>query len=494
MIEFTQDQSKEEKLKKLKEVIGDLPYEQEMLNAHKNYVVFDSKQMDMGPISSLYNMMEMYDPKTMKQTGCKISNYLEVNKNFSDNEAILSKKMLNAARQHALDIHIIHHTDMDGDCSGALAACAISIEATADNIHYHGYNYNNSDLVDICSSISDMAKENKHKTLGVFVDLSVPEVQETWFMNTFDYFIWIDHHITSLDLVRSMRLDACTRNALIYINTDVSASLLVASLFKNDWEKLGTNPSELYPSVQEGRYLLPSLVSMYDTKFDKKYPETYDLANALNQYYFDMGGMDASKLIWQKLLINNDMMADVLETGLKLLELNNTKNSVMFKSDTVYLAEGKSDLRIACVGLVGSGNSHRFDEFVKSNEKEKKYDNIVTSLMRFKDGRIIVSLYSDSAHIQDFNLGNFVKIHFNGGGHPGACGFSMSEATMNDLINQFINSKGNKNCPNLMSNLMNSVAKATGATIRADYDTQRYFSYIFSLLINDIEAQYLDKE
>ena len=224
-----------ENLENLKKIIGDLPYEQEMLNAPKKYTVLDSKQMDMGPISSLYKMVEIYDAKTKKQTGCKISNYINVEEDLTKNENILSKKMLNAARQHALDIHIIHHTDMDGDCSGALAACAISIEATADNIHYHGYNYNNSDLVDICSSISEMAKENKHKTLGVLVDLSVPEVQETWFMNTFDYFIWVDHHITSLDLVRSMRLDACTRNALIYINTDVSASLLVASLFKNDW-------------------------------------------------------------------------------------------------------------------------------------------------------------------------------------------------------------------------------------------------------------------
>lgn len=480
MIELVKEQSEEERLKWLKSIIGDLPYEQEMLNAPKEIKTYNSKEMDMGPISNLYHMEEFYDKETKKLTGCRISNYY----GGKEDEPILSKKMLNAARQHSLDIHIIHHTDMDGDCSGALASCGVSIEATADNIHYHGYNYNNSELLDICNGISQLAKTNKHKTLGVFVDLSVPEVQETWFMNTFDYFIWIDHHITSLDLVKKMRLDACTRNALIYINTDVSAALLVASLFKNDWKKYSANPSKLYPTVQEGRYLLASLVSMYDTKFDKKYPEVYNLANGLNQYYFDMGSMDASKLIWQRLLINNDDMVDVLTTGQQLLVLSNVKNSVMYANDTVYLTEGNTDLKIAAVGMEGSGNSHRFDEFVKSNEKEKKYDNIVTSLMRFKDDRIIVSIYSDSAYIQDFNLGKFVKKHFNGGGHPGACGFSVSTNAMNELINQ----------NNFNSDLKQFITKPTGSKVRADYDTQRYFDYIFSLLLNEIESDYLDKK
>ena len=387
----------------------------------------------------------------------------------------------------------VHHTDMDGDCSASVAETAIDCYVHPLPLTTKFLRINYSRKEDVEETIADI-QNTGNKVCLIETDLSIcPETIP-------DYFIWIDHHATSLSLFNSLKKkiedDKSESKVALIVNTSVSAALLCRLVFRDCFDV------SIYTLVIN---MLTDVVSVYDTKKDKQYPNVYNNASVyLNQYYYDMGHMRAEDGTWLYLFYDEDHIANlaplkedyvpkfidcntedacenidctwfdnyewalyIINIGHKLFDINEQKNKVLYDSECIYRKK-IGDYEV--VGMEGKGSSIRFNPY------KPQAKNTVYCLMNTNNPySVIFSMFSDSDEIKKKNLGNFMKKYFGGGGHPGAAGANVRKKDMREMIK----STESETVSDYNKKMEGFSVKFTP---RYDATTKDQFAYIFNCL------------
>ena len=369
-----------------------------------------------------------------------------------DDGWVLTNEEFEAIQSRKINLSIFHHNDMDGEASAAFTFMAFATNQTeyTDNIRFYRYNYKLEDMNRHLQNIEKYTPRGKKK-YAIVVDLSLTTRDLKELLKHFDKVVWLDHHYTSTEVgLKVSKIIPEGKKFSMIIDTRESSAYCCYSLFKDDI----ANVFEGYDGVDSDSLntLLPALISIYDTKQDIKYPQLYKVAEALNQYYFDMPYTDHASRMWRTLLINRKVetssellieenpscpFVSVIRDGIKLRQVDELKKDVMYDGECKYHAKlsdretpGKVNAEI--IGLIGNGPANR----IRSN-----IDNLIKLVIRIDQlGVITTSAYSDSLKVrgpEGLNLGKVFSEVFGGGGHPGAAGFNIPLSDFERIIEHF---------------------------------------------------------
>lgn len=366
---------------------------------------------------------------------------------YADKEdlEILTKEDLSG---DALNIDILHHSDLDGDASAALILNSFrqhrNIVSRSVAINYVG-----ASIID--NFISKRNENFKGRRIVFVLDITLKNEDFEKLLNAYDKVVWIDHHETSL-YQRSISLAAKHKGKFTYfIYSENSAcwythALLYSSFIKlaEEFEhdaRISISRDNLKDSSQ-----VSGLISIYDTKKDKKYPEKYTKSLYLQQLYSDSGMMQDTSDIFTELLTDEDKekaLDKYLEYGKKLYTIYMEKLNVL---NTVDYTEEFSILDLKFKVIYGRGNSTRFD--IQKGE-EKNVVNMIIHINKDKvnlnnlDGILIASIYTDDEYLKaNVPMSYITNKYFNGGGHAGAAGFNMSVKEFLNIFDLDDKSKG----------------------------------------------------
>lgn len=319
---------------------------------------------------------------------------------------------------------ILHHNDLDGYGSAALAKDLIDERCV--NTKFIEYNYQFPET--ICNDI-DKLRDGNGKNILVIVDLSIPNKYEFWqnVLKLFDKVIWVDHHKTSLPVAEQI-VDILKQSnnsgygeLEMYIDTAMSSTMQMF-LFQRDTLALNTY-----------NWIIPWAISCYDT-WNKDTMALYEMGLWLNQYIFDIGTCLPNHEVWKTLFYSEAGANKILSDGYTLFSLNEIKNRVLYNAECVYKTyweDVDNNNKIYAVWAMNAyGNSLKFaDPNIPSNT--------IKVLFRIKGNRFALSAYNDTAARIGLDLGAILREVFGGGGHPGAAGFNIKMDDLNDKINQY---------------------------------------------------------
>ena len=341
------------------------------------------------------------------------------------------------------DIDILHHTDMDGDASASIIYNFIKSNKINNSVYTYRYNYNGKILDDIITKSIVRKKKTNKKNACFIVDLSITELDLVRILNVYDTVIMIDHHQTSLTMINEIYNKELTAKKFSYaIDTRCCATFLTLALLKYHIDK--TDDEYFVCSEDSVGYKIASLINVYDLKLDKKYPDAYEIATYMNQYYFDYKHMYSFSNIWQDAFYDPiseiNVIDQIFNAGKKLAELERTKMRILYENGFVYnytidLFENKNEYpykpdRIRFKAIYGTGNSSRF---IKDND-----DSIpeIDFLIRFRGDELIlvISAYTDDDILGEVDLSKFFSKYSMGGGHKKACGGTIYTDDLYELL------------------------------------------------------------
>ena len=329
---------------------------------------------------------------------------------------------------NADSITIIHHTDLDGDASGSIAynysKNILEKAGKTAKFSFLRYNYK---IMELVSFINEIKRTTDSGTrLAIIVDLSLPMDSLERMLEVFDKVIWIDHHGTSLKVAEDIATNPDYRKKISFaIDKSNSATYMAYLLFceglfdgnDNEWAR------NSFPAL---------IISDYDT-WNNGNVIRYTLGTYLNQYYYSLGTLTASHDYWKQLFCNKESdsaLAESLTYGKKLVSIDQLKNDVLYNATCKYFyVEANYSI---CV-INGTGNSSRFSSMD---------ENDIKILLRINtDNTITASLFSENLTVQSMDLGRICREHFNGGGHPGAAGFSYDIESFFSHVNEIVRVK-----------------------------------------------------
>ena len=326
-------------------------------------------------------------------------------------------------------ISIIHHTDMDGDASGSIVfnyAKNILEKAGKKDTQFSFLRYNYR-LIELNSFVNEISKTTEvGSRLAIVVDLSLPMESLEKILSAYDKVIWVDHHGTSLKVAEDIATNPTYKKQISFaIDKSNSATYMAYLLFceglfdgnDGDWAR------NSFPAL---------IISDYDT-WNNGNVIRYTLGTYLNQYYYSLGTLTASHDYWKQLFCNKESdsaLAESLTYGKKLVSIDQLKNDVLYNATCKYFyVEANYSI---CV-INGTGNSSRFSSMD---------ENDIKILLRINtDNTITASLFSENLTVQSMDLGRICREHFNGGGHPGAAGFSYDIESFFSHVNEIVRVK-----------------------------------------------------
>ena len=308
---------------------------------------------------------------------------------------------------------IYHKEDNDGLFSMAIIYNYLIIEKNInkDNIKLFGADYNDLDKL---SLDDDIIKNSTHIYIS---DVSFDTVEKMIQLKEMfgENLVWIDHHKPMIDNSISKGFD------------DIKGIR-------------DTKHSALYNAF---KYLYPA----HDI------PELFKLLSAWDSWSYDAEGIDFDlckyinigvnniynlnpdyiiNYVYLLIYIYNDYInppdiGELYEIGkfeAKILD-RTYENNVKAYGDFSWTVNG----RTACAMFIqGPSNSQMFKVC-----KDKVQNGIV--FKRLPDSNWALSLYNtDNQH--DFHCGEYLKKHFNGGGHEGAAGCQISEELFINILKQ----------------------------------------------------------
>lgn len=308
---------------------------------------------------------------------------------------------------------IYHKEDNDGLFSMAIIYNYLIIEKNInkDNIKLFGADYNDLDKL---SLDDDIIKNSTHIYIS---DVSFDTVEKMIQLKEMfgENLVWIDHHKPMIDNSISKGFD------------DIKGIR-------------DTKHSALYNAF---KYLYPT----HDI------PELFKLLSAWDSWSYDAEGIDFDlckyinigvnniynlnpdfiiNYVYLLIYIYNDYInppdiGELYEIGKfedKILD-RTYENNVKAYGDFSWTVNG----RTACAMFIqGPSNSQMFKVC-----KDKVQNGIV--FKRLPDSNWALSLYNtDNQH--DFHCGEYLKKHFNGGGHEGAAGCQISEELFINILKQ----------------------------------------------------------
>lgn len=373
-------------------------------------------------------------------------------------------------------IVVVHHIDMDGELSSSNLSHLFKFIFNNTPIFIR-YNYSKDEP--IRNSIMKKTKMGS-KILIVISDLSIPSVilQD---LSIFGDILILDHHATSIDFVSNIDQSKLDNKVEWIIDTRFSAAYLTEVFNNYIMDKL-FNIDKCTEYGYSNTLLLSFIVSCYDT-FNKsdEVEECFTCGLYLNQYFNDMGLMTSSTDYWSNLRNSTeDELMDIILTGCKFYELQQKKNNLMYLNDYKYYYKYKD----TCITfLSGYGNSTRF--YV--------YKSDVMGLIRVdEDETYTISLYSEDPNIRSFGLGKFLSEYFDGGGHPGAAGCSVTFSMVAGIFASYCRDHGDEE-------IFNKVCEANIIVPRKKehvrFDTRLAFitRAISMMILNELYCNHLEE-
>ena len=308
---------------------------------------------------------------------------------------------------------IYHKEDNDGLFSMAIIYNYLIIEKNInkDNIKLFGADYNDLDKL---SLDDDIIKNSTHIYIS---DVSFDTVEKMIQLKEMfgDNLVWIDHHKPMIDNSISKGFD------------DIKGIR-------------DTKHSALYNAF---KYLYPT----------HNIPELFKLLSAWDSWSYDAEGIDFDLCKYINIGVNNiynlnpdfiinyvylliyiyndyinppdiDELYEIGKFEAKILD-RTYENNVKAYGDFSWTVND----RTACAMFIqGPSNSQMFKVC-----KDKVQNGIV--FKRLPDSNWALSLYNtDNQH--DFHCGEYLKKHFNGGGHEGAAGCQISEELFINILKQ----------------------------------------------------------
>lgn len=308
---------------------------------------------------------------------------------------------------------IYHKEDNDGLFSMAIIYNYLIIEKNInkDSIKLFGADYNDLDKL---SLDDDIIKNSTHIYIS---DVSFDTVEKMMQLKEMfgDNLVWIDHHKPMIDNSISKGFD------------DIKGIR-------------DTKHSALYNAF---KYLYPT----------HNIPELFKLLSAWDSWSYDAEGIDFDLCKYINIGVNNiynlnpdfiinyvylliyiyndyinppdiDELYEIGKFEAKILD-RTYENNVKAYGDFSWTVNG----RTACAMFIqGPSNSQMFKVC-----KDKVQNGIV--FKRLPDSNWALSLYNtDNQH--DFHCGEYLKKHFNGGGHEGAAGCQISEELFINILKQ----------------------------------------------------------
>lgn len=376
------------------------------------------------------NVLKLFDDRTEKKNPPQVAQY-----SFGEKQCKMFNHYIINSKE-SIGFYCLHHNDMDGDASASI----VRNEFPGVDICSAPFNYNDTDFKNWITKVredkrnSDKSKKAGKKEFILFaVDLSFKFSELKSILEVFDHVYWIDHHATSLVTLNNISGETELYKKLTYfIDTRFCATYLANYFLKKCFNsKMNTNS------------ISAALINLYDLKMDKQFPEAYKYAVYLNTYYWSFNNLNLNSTVWFKLLtqvflddlLEITILTKILSVGKKLFEIDQEKNALMFDNDYEYVFNSEfknndiSNLRI--VGLFQFGSSNKIIGF---------NDEIPTikMLIRYmeKDNAYSFSLYTDSNALGKLNLGQIMMKYGLGGGHPKACGGTITVKDSYELSDQ----------------------------------------------------------
>lgn len=373
------------------------------------------------------NVLKLFDDSIEKKNPLQIAQY-----SFGKRNCLMFNQY--DQNEKAFSFHCLHHNDMDGDASASVVRNKFPIV----DMHSAPFNYNDTDFKNWITKVredkraNDKSKKDDRKEFILFaVDLSFKFSELKSILEVFDHVYWIDHHATSLVTLNNISGETELYKKLTYfIDTRFCATYLANYFLK-----------KCFTGIFNTNMVTAALINIYDLKLDKQFPEAYKYAVYLNTYYWSYNNINMYSGVWFNLLCTGIEAAElsrlnkILNIGKELFDIDQKKNQLLFDNDYKYVFDSEfknndiSKLRI--VGLFQFGSSNKIPDYIDAIPTIKM-------LARYneKDSTFSFSLYTDSEILGKLNLGQIMLKYGLGGGHPKACGGSITIKDYYELTNQ----------------------------------------------------------
>lgn len=417
---------------------------------------------------------------------------------------------------------IIHHNDLDGLTSAAIAGMAFSKHLTNNrfkNLTFLQYNYSGKKIENYCTKLIEDRGRNQYK-VAIIVDLNLKEEDINQVLQAYNKVIWIDHHQSSIDTVKKVNVPQ-KKQFLVMIDTSFSASYLSYVLFNDLIEKMAD--IKINPTI-------PTIVSMFDTKLsyssypkfinvlitesnfkkligttykktlggtaifvnktdkhligkrvyienkdrqNQKFATGYRYGLDLNQFFNDMGGFEPYSPIWQSILTNDSILSKIIEKGSELRTIMLQRANVTWEEEVKYIAY----YRGMTITAIASANSTKF---LAEHQKPSQSVRIIMSYLN--SSVLTAGIYTDDVYLKQANLNSIINSIYpnsGGGGHPGAAGVSLNINHHEELLNFVKNNK--KSTLQLTCPKINTLYKHIIFDIQPGKEHYRYDSHIYNV-------------
>lgn len=332
---------------------------------------------------------------------------------------------------------IYHSEDNDGRVSGALCKLKMEELYPASEIECKGYTYAElSELIKRYNSGDDFV-ENLHKEFMkiIMTDISFNEVgiMKTLFSEFTDSFYWFDHHAPAVK-------SSFENN---YNNIPGFRVQGTCSAIKCVWEYFFNG---LYSDADNER--IPKLLntlSAYDSWHPEQHNTTFDFANWVNKGFNIRSGCDFEKTynIIKELLKNlnesnlsvptmyeQNLLMDCYTSGKFLDEAEMIQNKDMISrwGDCSFILDNDESEKCCVLFNQAPLNSKSFSSLKSSSIKH----GVVIKKVPYSDNYTI-SLYNINNN-DVFDCGAYLKKKYNGGGHKGAAGATLTKQKLNKIL------------------------------------------------------------
>lgn len=267
-----------------------------------------------------------------------------------------------------------YHYDLDGRCAGALVA------------HYTG-NYNSNDYFEVDYDTPIPVDIIKDGETVYFVDYSFTEKTKSILLelNSRCNLIWIDHHISSINLIKEDNTQSIA--GIKGIRAIGESGALLTNRYFSDTI-----------------YEFSELVSDYDCWI-------YKYGNVTTHFKLGIESYEHNALdtVWIDLFDNNDLLQSIIEKGAVIKDYIDKDNKLYLDN---YSYESTLN-GIKCLVVNKKSNSWIF------GDKINDYPIVVIWVFNGKNYRY--SLFSNK---EDIDCSQIAEL-FGGGGHKSAAGFSL---------------------------------------------------------------------
>lgn len=325
-----------------------------------------------------------------------------------------------------------HYEDNDGVFSAAIIYNYLVHENNVlpENITLEGTKY--SDLTEKYPSDESIISLSEQYTHICMTDVSFndPKKMKLLYKTFGEYFIWIDHHLPIIKESFNLKFDSCSG----WRDTSRSAILNAYRYFYDplDEEYIARkfdNDTIRFPEILR-------ILSAYDSWSFKREKLKKDYVVNVNKGVTVHFNLDIHKVIdymynilYGDLIVQRAAMKTFIAKMSKLgKEYNNydqicADNQIAEYGDLNWTVDGRP---AAMIMLQRPTTSLYF-----SSVKNTCLNGIV--FKRLANGQWVISLYNTNDN-DDFNCGTYLKNKYNGGGHQGAAGCTISEKQFIKLL------------------------------------------------------------